>query len=433
MSEIEYDFDVIVVGGGIAGSVCAYLLAQEGHEVLLIERGVEAGAKNLSGGIFYCRVMEEIFPDFANTAPVERRITRNCLSFLNKESAVNIDYWDNRLAEPVNAVSVLRAKFDPWLAEQCENVGVTVMPGIKVDELLQDSGKVIGVRAGEDELRARVVVAADGVNSFLAQYAHLRKKDPASCFGVGVKSVVHIGEKAVKERFNLSGDDGAAYAIVGDCTQGVAGGGFMYTNKDSVSIGVVMMLDDMKKHDLASSDIHDHFLNHPFIAPFLEDGELLEYGCHLVAEGGKKMQHDLVHDGLVLIGDAAGFTLNTGFTVRGMDLAAGSARCAARAISEALEKGDYSQAALQKYVDYTNESFVGKDMETFKRAPEFLEHNKEMYGRMGEMMANVFFGIYNLDLSPRKSLMKTAWGAFKQSGMKVTRLARIGIEAVRAL
>lgn len=183
----------------------------------------------------------------------------------------------------------------------------------------------------------------------------------------------------------------------------------MYTNKDSVSIGVVMMLDDMKKHDLASSDIHDHFLNHPFIAPFLEDGELLEYGCHLVAEGGKKMQHDLVHDGLVLIGDAAGFTLNTGFTVRGMDLAAGSARCAARAISEALEKGDYSQAALQKYVDYTNESFVGKDMETFKRAPEFLEHNKEMYGRMGEMIANVFFGIYNLDLSPRKSLMKTAW------------------------
>ena len=134
----EYDFDVIVVGGGVAGAVCAYLLAQQGREVLLCERGAEPGSKNLSGGVFYCRIMEEIFPGFVENAPIERHITRNCLSFLNPTSFVNVDYWDARLAEPVNAVTVLRAKLDLWLAEQCEEAGVTVMPGIKVEGLVRE-------------------------------------------------------------------------------------------------------------------------------------------------------------------------------------------------------------------------------------------------------------------------------------------------------
>lgn len=429
----EYDFDVIVVGGGVAGTVCAYLLAKEGREVLLIERGVEAGSKNLSGGIFYSRSISEVFPNFVNEAPVERVITRNALSFMNKESAVNIDYWDDRLSEPVNAVSVLRAKLDPWLSEQCEEVGVTVMPGIKVDELVREGTQIVGVRAGEDILRAKVTVAADGVNSFLAQYAGIRPKEPMEHYGVGVKSVIRIGEDKVQDRFHLTDNEGAAYAIVGDCTQGVAGGGFMYTNKDTISIGVVLMLGDLVEKGLSSSDVHDHMLTHPYIKPFLEGGELLEYGCHLVAEGGQVMQHDLVRPGLVVIGDAAGFTLNTGFTVRGMDLAVGSAQAAAKAISSALNADDFSQEKLNEYVANYERTFVGKDMETYKRAPEFLETTPEMYGELGELLSNILYRVYNLDLTPRKSLVKTATGAFKDSGMKLTRLAKVAVKALRAL
>ncbi|WP_182050313.1 FAD-dependent oxidoreductase [Changpingibacter yushuensis] len=429
---MEYDFDVIVVGGGVAGSVCAYLLAQAGREVLLVERGVEPGSKNLSGGVLYCRVMEEIFPGFVENAPVERHITRNVLSFLNPSSAVNVDYWDSRLNEPTNAVTVLRAKLDPWLAEQCEEAGVTVMAGVKVDSLLRENGRFVGIRAGEDELRARVVVAADGVNSFIARYAGIRDKEPEENLAVGVKSVIRLGEGEVAKRFNLTDNQGAAYAVVGDCTQGVAGGGFMYTNTDSVSIGVVLRLDDLVAKGLTSSDVHDHFLTHPAIAPFLEGGELLEYGCHLVAEGGQKMQHGLVHPGLVLIGDAAGFTLNTGFTVRGMDLAAGSARAAASAIDKALEADDVSEAGLKGYLDLVAESFVGKDMATYAKAPAFLE-NEEMYGPLGEMLADVLHGVYDLDLSPRRHLLPTAWSALKGSGLKLRRLASIGYQAVRSL
>lgn len=428
----DVDFDVIVIGGGVAGLACAYLLAQQEREVLLIERGDEPGSKNLSGGVFYSRVMEEIFPNFIEEAPYERVITRNCLSFLNKESFVNIDYWDQRLADPVNAVTVLRSKFDPWLAEQCEEAGVTLMPGFKVDGLLREGDQVTGVVSGEDELRANVVVAADGVNSFISQEAGIRAKEPNENLAIGVKSVIRIGEEKVRDRFNVSGNEGAAYAIVGDATQGLPGGGFMYTNRDSVSIGIVANVPALEYGNYVVTDVHDHFLEHPAIAPFLEGGELIEYGCHMIAEGGAKMQHDLVRPGLVVIGDAAGFTLNTGFTVRGMDLAAGSAQAAAAAIGAALDAGDFSQDRLESYVAEYEKTFVGADMATYARAPEFLE-SPEMYGKLGEMLADVFHGVYNLDLTPRKHILPTAWDAVKGSGMKLGRLAKIAYQAVRAL
>ena len=429
---VEYDFDVIIVGGGVAGTVCAYLLAKEGHEVLLIERGSEVGAKNLSGGVFYCQVMNQIFPDFIEKAPLERKITKNILSFLNPKSAVNLEYWDQRLAEPVNAVSVLRAKLDPWLAEQAEEVGATIMPGMKVDSLVREDGKFCGVRAGEDTVYGKVIVAADGVNSFLAQYAGIRPQEPLSHLGVGVKSVIQLGEETVKERFNLQEGEGAAYQMVGDCTQGVAGGGFLYTNRDSVSVGIVVMLDDLKKKQLSSSELHDHFLKHPFIEPFLRGGKLIEYGCHLVAEGGKAMQHGLVHDGLILIGDASGFTLNTGFTIRGMDLAAGSAQAAANAIDTALRAENFSASSLNKYLENYQTSFVGKDMETFARAPQFL-HNQELYGQLGELAGDTLHGIYNLDTTPRKRLLPVAKAALKKSPLSVRRLVKLGLQAVRSI
>ncbi|OFS75819.1 oxidoreductase [Trueperella sp. HMSC08B05] len=427
------DFDVIVVGAGVAGTVAATALAREGREVLLVERGTEPGAKNLSGGVFYSRVMEEIFPGFAQEAPVERVITRNTLSFLNTTSAVNIDYWDQRLAEPVNAVSVLRAHLDPWLAQQAEEAGVSLISGVKVDRLMRGDTHFCGIEAAGEEMTAKVVIAADGVNSFLAQGAGVRPKQPTKNLGLGIKSVIQIGEDAVRERFNLVGNEGASYAIVGDATMGVPGGGFMYTNRDSVSMGVVLMLERLTDSGLASTDIHDHLLAHPFLAPFLEGGELLEYGCHLVAEGGQAMQEGIVHDGLVLIGDAAGFTLNTGLTVRGMDLAAGSALAAAKAVHAAIEAGDYSRLALQAYVDEYEASFVGKDMHTYRHAPGFLGNDQLMFGPAGELLADVFYGAYHHDLSPRRHLAKVALDAFKGSGIRVGDLVKTGYRALRAL
>lgn len=429
----DIDFDVIVIGAGVAGCVAAHRLALAGHEVVMIERGAEPGSKNLSGGVFYCRVMEQVFPGFLEEAPVERRITRNVLSFLNRTSHVNVDYWDARLADPVNAVTVLRAKLDAWLAEKCEEAGVMVMPGIRVDELIIEDDHVVGVRAGDDELRSHVVILADGVCSFLAHAAGIRPEEPTEHLAVGVKSVIGLPRGVLEDRFRLGQDDGTAYAVVGDCTQGVAGGGFLYTNKESVSVGVVLRLDDLAAKGLTSSDVHDHFLTHPAIAPLLEGGEPLEYGCHLTIEDGPAMaKHDLTRPGLIIIGDAAGFTLNTGLTIRGMDLAAGSAVAAVTAVDRALRTGDYSQEAMDHYRAELDTSFVGADLKTYERAPQFLA-NQGLYSTYGPLLADIFHGIYDLDLTPRKLLIRTTRDTIKGSGLRLRTMARDVVHALRSL
>jgi len=428
----EPDFDVIVIGAGVAGTVAAYLLAKQGVSVVLIERGEAPGAKNLSGGIMYCRAMTQVFPDFLDVAPVERRIDHNRIIFLNGDSWVGVDYGDQRLYDAGTAVTVLRAHIDPWLAEQAENAGAMVMPGVRVDGLLKEGNRIVGVKAGDDELHSHVVIAADGVNSFIARDAGLRPKPRLEQQAVGVKAVIKLSQSQIEDRFGVTGNHGAAYSIVGDCSKGVGGGGFIYTNKDTLSVGLVLRLDDLVAKGFRTVDLFDHFLAHPFVDSLLSGGELVEYGCHLVNEGGEAMMGQLVYDGLVIVGDAAGLTLNTGLTVRGMDLATGSAQAAAKGVAEALAQSDTSAAGLAGYTTALAQSFVGQDMHTYAKAPHFLE-NPRMYSTYGQLIADVMHGVFNLDTTPRQHMAKMARGILKDSPVKMTQLAKDGMEGMKAL
>jgi electron transfer flavoprotein-quinone oxidoreductase len=277
-----------------------------------------------------------------------------------------------------------------------------------------------------------VVVAADGVNSFIAREVGLRKKEPLNHLATGVKCVVSLPRETIEARFNLTGDEGAAIAVVGDCTEGVGGGGFVYTNIDSISVGVVLRLDDLTAKKKVVTEIFDRFLAHPFIAPYLEGGEVAEYGCHLVAEGGLNMIGEIAMDGMLVVGDAAGLTLNTGLTVRGMDLAVGSAVAAAEAIGTARDAKDVSKAGLAGYREKLFASYVGQDMKTYAKAPSFLEVER-MYKQYGELLANVLYGAFNLDTQPRQHMVKVARKSLARSPLKMRQLVRDGIAGARAL
>ena len=437
-TEAGVDFDVIVVGAGIAGALTAYLLAQRGRTVALIERGESPGSKNLSGGVLYTHALREAFPDLVDQAPVERRITRNVIQFLNQDSAVSIDYQDAKLTEPPNAVTVLRAPFDRWLAERAEEAGAVLLTGIRVDTLLtepsgQPAGvRVVGVKAGDDELRCRVVVAADGVNSFLARAAGLRSDPSPNQLALGIKALVLLPRSTIEDRFGVGGDEGAAWAVVGDCTKGLGGGGFVYTNRESVSVGIVVRLDALVESGIAATDLFDGFLSHPFLERQLAGGEVGEYGAHLVAEGGLGMVGDLAADGLVLVGDAAGLTLNTGLTVRGMDLAAASATAAAKGIEQALAAGDVSATGLAGYRDDLFAGFAGQDLRTYAKAPAFLERPR-MYRDYGQLLAGVMQDVFRHDLRPRRHLARVVRERLRQSPVRPRDVVSDGIAGVRAL
>jgi electron transfer flavoprotein-quinone oxidoreductase len=430
---MEDKFDAIIVGAGPAGLAAAIKLAREGLQVVLIERGPYPGSKNLSGGVLYGRVLHDLIPEYWKEAPVERYITTNRVSFMTEDSSVNLDYKDQTFADPpYNGFSVLRAKFDRWLGEKAEEAGVMLVPGIRVDRLLKVGENITGVVAGEDEMLASVVIAADGANSFLAQEAGLRGRIETRHLAVGVKELIGLPRETIEERFNVTGDEGVAYAIVGYVTKGIPGGGFLYTNKESVSIGVVVHLDEIVHEGVKPAELMDSFLAHPMVQPLIRGGKLLEYGAHLVPEGGLEMVPQLSMGGMLLAGDAAGLSVNSGLVVRGMDLAIGSGIAAAETILEAKAKNDFSVQSLAAYRQKLENSFVLKDMKTYAKAPQFMK-SPRMYEAYPELISNILSSIYMQDAQPKEHMTNTAMKGFKDSKISIFDLLKDGISGVRAL
>jgi electron transfer flavoprotein-quinone oxidoreductase len=428
----EDRFDAIIVGAGIAGSVAAYQLAKAGLQVALIERGPYPGSKNLSGGVLYGRVLEPLFPNYWETAPVERCITRNVVAFLTGDAHFNIDFKTQAFQQTHNGYTVLRAKFDRWLAEQAEAAGAMLVTGIKVDNVIKEDGRVVGVVAGEEEMRCDVVIAADGAYSFITQAAGLREKPAAEDTAIGVKELIGLPREVIEERFHLSGDEGAAYAIVGWATRGVPGGGFLYTNRDSLSVGLVAPIAGLVKNRLKSSEMMEAFLQHPMIAPMIKGGRLLEYGAHIVPEGGLNAMPRLHADGILAVGDAAGLGINSGFVVRGMDLAAASAIAAAESVLEAKAKNDFSAAGLASYPHKLDQSYVMADMRTFARAPHFFQ-NERMYTTYPDLLAGVMSGIYEEEARPKQHLAPLLMKTAREKEISVLNLIQDVIAGMRAL
>jgi electron transfer flavoprotein-quinone oxidoreductase len=422
----EDKFTAIIVGAGPAGSTAAYVLAKEGHEVLLIEKGAQPGSKNMFGGRMYCHALNRIIPNFWDEAPLERPVAREIITLLDGEKSVSVNCQDlNWTRPPYHSFTLLRAEFDAWLAAKAEEAGAMVACNIRVDDLLIDSGRVAGIRAGEDEMLADVVIAADGANSVIAQKAGLAQVFTPHQVATGVKEIIELPAEAISQRFQLDGDHGAAQLFVGSCTKGMQGGGFLYTNKKSISLGLVVNAAELQRNPYRLPDLVEDFKAHPHIAPLIAGGNVAEYSAHLIPEAGMGMMPQLSGDGIVVVGDAAGFVLNLGYLVRGMDFAIASGEAAARAVMAAKGQGDFSRHGLGIYRKILEESFVLRDLEFYRRAPEFQE-NSRLFQTYPKLATSVASRLFTVDGSPPVHLLGKILSEIKESRLGLSRLALDG-------
>ena len=423
-------FDAIIVGAGLAGSVAALVLAREGAQVLLIERGNYAGGKNVTGGRMYAHSLERIIPGFTKEAPIERMITHEKLSFMTETGAMTVDYQNGDPQKPEETSwSILRGKLDPWLAEQAENAGAQCITGIRVDKLVERDGKVVGVEADGDVLEAKVVILADGVNSLLAEQLGMTKRVSAEHVAVGVKELIELPKDVLQNRFNLQGNEGVAWLFAGSPTDGLMGGGFLYTNEDTISLGLVCGLHHIKDAKKSVPQMLEDFKQHPAVAPLIEGGKMIEYAAHVVPEAGLKMQSELVRDGVLVAGDAAGMCMNLGFTIRGMDLAVASGEAAAQAVLSAMKKEDFSKQGLSEYLTLLEQGPL-RDMKAYQRMPEFLD-NPRMFTAYPEMALGIAKKLFTISDEAPVPLRKTMLQHAKKVGFM--NLIKDGLKGVRAI
>jgi electron transfer flavoprotein-quinone oxidoreductase len=417
-------FDVIIVGAGLSGLGAAYTLAGNGLEVLVLERGDYPGAKNVTGGRLYVNPVRNLFPGLFKKAPLERFITHEGISLMAKDRSVTVDYSGNELREkPHQSYSILRAKFDRWLAEQVEEKGGLILSKIRVDNVIWDNEKIAGVVAGGDELRADVVIACDGALSILSERAGLRLSGPPHDFAVGIKEVITLDPGLINDRFHLEGNEGAARLFVGEVTRGKFGGGFLYTNTESISLGIVVGIQEAIE-DKTSIDVPallDAFKERPEIAPLIKGGSTVEYSAHVIPEGGFKTLGSLCGNGILVAGDAAGLALNIGFTVRGMEYALASGCFAARAVLKAREIGKFNAETLGVYRKLLEESFVLQDFRSFQEASAVVG-NPRFFSHYPELIGNIIKDIYAVPGGPKSRLYATlrkhlplgeVWALFK--------------------
>jgi len=410
--------DVVIVGAGLSGLACAYKLAEKDMQVIVVERGDFPGSKNVTGGRLYTMPIREMVGDMLEGAPFERKIVRERWSLLGDGNSIGIDLTSERFRKEEHSFSILRATFDRWLADRLLEKGVFIIPKYRVDDLLWEDGKVAGVRAGQEEIPAHVVVAADGVLSFIGEKAGLKPKMAARNYAVGIKEIIELPEEKINDRFNLEPGEGVAHLFLGDVTKGLFGGGFLYTNRESVSLGVVVGIKALmeSKQNLEAHTLMDMFKERYELRTLVKDGRLSEYSAHVIPEAGYGGISKLYGNGIILTGDAAGFALNMGVTVRGMEFAIASGIVAAETIIQAKEADDFSEKSLAHYEARLKETFVLKDLQTCKDMPEFLD-NESFFAFYPKCFPDLVEKVMWFDQGPKARVGKTLWDNLKSSGM----------------
>jgi electron transfer flavoprotein-quinone oxidoreductase len=421
--------DVVVVGAGPGGAAAALVAARAGLRVLLIERGPFPGAKNMYGGVIYPRVLDTLLPAWWEEAPVQRWVTRRATMIMTDTQALTVEYrgeeWD---APPYNGATAYRPDFDSWLAGKAAEAGAALICSTTVTALLRDSsGRVTGVRTDrpDGDVQAPVVIACDGVHSFLAREAGLYEDWSMAHFTVGVKEVLALPREVLEERFNLTGDEGLDIEILGG-TQGIPGGGFLYTNSDTISVGVVLSAAGLRDSGRRPEDIIAALKGHPAVAPLVRGAELKEYSAHTIPEGGMDGMPQLATDGMLVAGDAAHLCLASGIWLEGVNFAIGSGALAGETAAEAVRAGDTSARALTAYRRRLESSFVLANHRKLRGAHHLIlgERAQTRYPQLACGIAQRVFTV--TDPLPKAGMRRWVHAERKRAGLRLRDLVQDG-------
>ncbi len=412
-------FDAIVVGAGPSGNAAAYTLAKAGLKVLQIERGEYPGSKNVQGAILYAQALEQIIPDFRDDAPLERHIIEQRMWLLDENSFVGTHYRsDDYNKPPYNRYTIIRAQFDKWFSSKVREAGALLICETTAEYLLMDGDKVTGVhcdRMGGDVI-ADVVILADGVNSTLARKAGFHAELSSKNVALAVKEILFMPEETIQARFNIDEEEGVVIELMGTVTEGMVGTGFLYTNKDSLTIGVGCMLGDFKANPKKTTPyaLLEKLKRHPSIAPLIEGGEMKEYCAHLIPEGGFNAVPRVFGDGWMIVGDSGGF-VNAAHR-EGSNLAMTTGRLAAETVIAAKAAGKPMNAkTLKAYKEALDASFVMKDLKKYRHLPAVLETSPQFFTTYPELVNRAAKTMFTVDGVDKMTKQREVTGSFKSA------------------
>ena len=279
-------YDVAIIGGGSAGLAALKQLSTLGKQAILLEAGEKVGVKNISGGILYSKKpvngrvynVEDVYGEsFLSEAPLQRKITKYLLHATSKDKVFSMDLTSMHEYQSNFGYSVLMNKLNAWFAqsaaESAEKCGGGIVPGVHVDNISWDDEKERTIIQTDelDEFEVKAVIAADGVNSEVAQITGARPKFSADQLYQGVKAIVKLPEEVIEERFSVGTDEGTAHLFAGDITLNHLGGGFLYTNRDTLSVGAVYHFDSLLDNPIEPYTLLDALLKNPMISEFIKD------------------------------------------------------------------------------------------------------------------------------------------------------------------